>query len=170
MAYIVYKTLRTKEEFYKGWEKDQLIRLDEDMKDIVYKKYVVKCLVLQRDDFTCQNKDCTFCSNVYEAPNLTRHHIKFQKNNGKDSLKNSIIVCKGSHKRYHSGKSVLAFRGMTYRIHKREMISKKFIKKEGKVTRRKYKEYYGATISWELVRLLMRFLEIDFSQFEEDDD
>ena len=139
--------------------------MSEDIKEQVYQKYVIKCAVFQRDNFKCQNKYC-------KTPDskLTLHHIKFQKNKGKHSLKNGITICKTCHKAYHRGKASLTFNGMTYRIHKEEQINWKKVKERSKEIRKANKEYHGIKISWELLRILMRFLfDIKIKETGEDD-
>ena len=98
------------------------------------------------------------------------HHIKFQKNNGKDSIKNCITICKICHKGFHCGKNKLTFNGAAYQLHKNEKIDWKVIRAANKIKRKENKEFCGINISWELFAVLMRFLETDFSSFDDLED
>ena len=75
--YVVYKQVKSKEEFFTTWNNETFENLTEQLKEYIYKKYLIKCNVFQRDNFQCQNLDC-------QTPNspLTIHHIKWQKNGG----------------------------------------------------------------------------------------
>lgn len=152
--YSIYKVLRTKEEFFSTWETDSLIHLDEQHKEFIYKKYIVKSSVLQRDRFKCQNEKC-------ETPGseLTMHHIKFQKNGGENKLKNCITLCKSCHKNFHRGKRSLTFWGMTYKITDKENeIDWKELRSKTKELRKANKEYWSYKISWEMMAMLLKFL------------
>ena len=37
---------------------------DEDDKEIMYELYTIKALTMQRDNFTCQHKNCPYCHNI----------------------------------------------------------------------------------------------------------
>ena len=107
MAYERYKQIRTKEEFYKDFKKDKLVELTEELREYVYGKYVVKSKILQRDSFTCQNKDCEICNNEQYYHKLTWHHIKAQRNKKDKKVhkeRNGVTLCKGIHQRYEKAK------------------------------------------------------------------
>ena len=164
MSYERYKTIMSRDEFFSDWNPDNLSQMDFDTKNSVYFKYLLKCEVFQRDDFKCQNDGCEFNSE------LTLHHIKFRKNNGKDKLKNSVTICKTCHQAYHRGKKDLTFFGMTYRLHKEEGgIDWKIHKKKARQLRKSLKQVCGYKISWEMLRMLMRFLEKEYTELLEED-
>ena len=155
----------SKEEFFSDWNPDNLSQMDFDTKNNVYFKYLLKCEVFQRDDFKCQNAGCQF-----PTSELTLHHIKFLKNNGKDKLKNAVTICKTCHTAYHRGKRDLTFNGMTYRLHKEEgEIDWKVFKKKNRQFRKTLKHIHGYHISWEMMRILMRFLEKEYTELLEED-
>lgn len=152
--YETYKVLKTKEQYFQTWSKDQLKHLTEERKDEIHQKYLVKGTVFQRDNFKCRNETCQ-----YPDSKLTLHHTKFVKNNGKWSLKNCITICKTCHQKYHRGKDTLTYDGMTYQIHKEpNRIDVKLEKNKNKLIRKSNKSLYGVTISWELMELLIKFL------------
>jgi len=157
--YERYKTIRTKQEFFDSFDEENLGSMNQKIRELVYNKYFVKSAVLQRDDFTCRNEICSFCDNVKESINLTIHHIKFQKNEGEDKLKNCITICKGAHKSFHSGRTSLTFNGHTYRLHNKDKLNWKKIKKESKSIRKEHKQYHGIKISWEMILELMKWLD-----------
>ena len=166
--YDTYKVVRTKEEYFSNWKHEDLKHLSEGHQDDIYQKYFIKAAVFQRDSFTCRNEECN-------APDskLTLHHTKFQKNNGKWSLKNCITICKSCHQKYHKGKDTLIYDGMTYQIHKDDIVNWKKAKAENKLMRKQCKNIHGLTISWELMALLMKFMfdrEIEIECEIEDED
>lgn len=164
--YEIYKTVRTSDEFFSDWEEDNLKNLTLELKEKIYKKYVVKCAVLQRDNFKCQNEECI----TPESP-LTMHHIKFQKNGGEDKLKNCITICKSCHKAFHRGKRDLTFWGKTYRIHQEEEVNWKEIKAQNKQLRKSVKDQHSYRVSWDMIAQLLKFLfdnKFDEDDFEED--
>jgi len=151
--YETYKVVRTKEQYFSSWKKEDLQHISEGQQDDIYQKYFIKAAVFQRDNFTCRNEEC-----VAPDSKLTLHHTKFQKNNGKWSLKNCITICKACHRAYHKGKGTLSYDGMTYQIHKNDIVNWKKIKAESKVIRKINKQLHGIKISWELMALLMKFM------------
>lgn len=161
-----YKVIKTQEQFFSEWDSETLEQISEEMKKKIYKRYFIKCSVFQRDSFECQNEEC-------KTPNskITLHHIKFQKNNGKDSLKNCITICNSCHTGYHRGKNSLTFCGMTYTIHMKEReFDWKKIGYDTRQMRKRHRDQYGIRVSWEIIEMLMRFLEIDYSTlFDEDE-
>lgn len=170
MAYEHFKEIKTIEEFYSTWESEQFEALTEGLRISIYNKYIVKCLVFQRDNFTCQNESCPICKNTLEADNLTMHHIKFQKNNGGDKVKNCVTICKGAHKAFHRGKNSLTLFGMTYKIHQIEKIDWKKVISEGRKVRKDNKQFHGYRVSWAWIRILIRFLNIDYRHLQDDED
>jgi hypothetical protein len=164
MAYEKFKTIVTFEEFFNSWKLEELARLDSSMRQFIYQKHVLKCVVFQRDEFKCQNKDCK-CP---ESP-LTIHHIKFQKNGGENKVKNCITICKSCHKNFHRGKIALVFWGATYRIHSDNEIDWKQIKLQSKEIRNAVKHLHGVNISMEMAYYLLKWLE-EHNEYEGDDD
>jgi len=163
--YEKYKTIRSPEEFWNNWDKETLDILDEPIRERIYKKYVVKCAVFQRDEFKCRNKNCR-----HPKSRLTIHHIKHQRNGGKDSLRNCVTICRVCHHRFNKGKEGLTFDGMTYKLHKKETkFDWKTQKSATRLKRKELKRYHGINISWELLEILIRFLEKDYSEMFEDD-
>lgn len=171
MAYKKYKELRSKEEFFARWDKEELKCIDEATGEGIYNEYIVKALMLQRDNFTCQNKDCTYCDNVLEYEKLEMHHYRARRNDGKTSLRNCVTVCNGSHNAHNKRKKAFVFdkeanlpshiRGHSQQLDKTKKINWKEKKKEGKLIRNESKEFHGLTISWELMRLLIKFLKLN---------
>ena len=78
MSYENFKQIKNREEFFNTWDSD-IEKLTEAIKETVYKKYLIKCAVFQRDNFECQNELCKTSKS-----DLTLHHVKWQKNRGKD--------------------------------------------------------------------------------------
>lgn len=166
MNHEKYKVIKSQEEFFGEWEEETLIQVPPGMKEKIYKRYFIKCAVFQRDNFICINKECKT-----PASKITLHHIKFQKNNGKDSLKNCATICQACHNAYHRGKNTLTIGEMTYAIHPIEKeINWKNVMSKTKQMRKGVKDQYGMVISWELIEILMRFLEIDYSIIFDDED
>lgn len=170
MAYEKYRTIVDEVSYFKDYEPENLKNISEDIRKTIYRRYVIKCMVFQRDNFKCKNEGCI----APESP-ITLHHIKFQKNGGKDSLRNCATICKSCHKAYHCGKRSLTFDGRTYQVHHAlfKPINWKEIKKISKQKRNEVKDQHGIQISWELIYILMRFLELDLDndlEFDEDDE
>lgn len=130
IPYERYQKIRTGEEFFDDWEAEKLNGLTEKLKDYVYGRYVNKCMTLQRDNFTCQNKEkveigeeiyykpCKYCKNIQFFHRLTVHHIKFKKNfkdeNGNlrgdpDKVRNQVTLCAGIHHGYHKASTEVSF-------------------------------------------------------------
>ena len=161
--YEKYKVIKDKETFFKEWDSCDVTQLSEDLKEIIYQKYFIKCLVFQKANFKCENEGCD------NETNLTLHHIKFQKNGGKNSVKNGSCICKSCHKAFHQSKGDLVIDGATYRVHKEpNSIDWKVIRKETKVLRKDNKRFHGIKISWELIVMLMKFLDINYNEEMED--
>ena len=175
MAYEVYKILRTEEEYFKTWKKEDYDSTPLDERKIAYNKYVLRCLTFQRDNFTCLNENCRYCGNVKEPPKLERHHIKWRKNNGQDKLKNSATLCHSAHKNFHRGKDVLVIAGKEYkdnklaRKEKGEIVTPKEFKVNSKKIRKREKEHHGFIVTLEMVKLLLKWLNIPYWEIEKDD-
>jgi len=166
--YEIYKTVKSQEEYFNSWDKKNYEMLTDDLKKAIYSRYVVKCFVFQRDGFSCKNENC-------KSPQseLTMHHIKFQKNNGKDSVKNCVTLCRSCHNRFHRGKDSITFNGMTYQISKSESVNWKVIRKQNKKLRKDLRAELALNpinISTALFEQLMRFLMIDFDQIEDNEE
>ena len=75
MAYEIFKKVVSQEEYFNSWGDESLKELTDKLKDQIYKKYLVKCEVFVRDNFTCQNENCPFCGNkkflAYPSDTLT---------------------------------------------------------------------------------------------------
>lgn len=163
MAYEKYKTLRSPEEFWDTWEKEEIDNLTPALMEQIYQRYVVKCIVFQRDNFQCQNENCGLSGKI------TLHHIRFQKNDGEDKPKNCITICQKCHKAFHRGKKGLTFNGMTYKIHKEDnQFNWKEYKSKAKKLRKENREFHGIRISLKLLMILMKFLETDYTEHFED--
>lgn len=164
--YNIYRAVKTKDQYFNSWEESKVGILTEALKTKIYERYVIKCFVFQRDDFKCRNEECKYLN----AP-LTLHHIKFQKNNGKDSVKNCITICKTCHNGFHRGKCALTFDEMTYKVNKSEEINWKTVKQKNKSLRKELKyEDHKIIITAALFEALMRFLMINFDEDNEEDD
>ena len=159
-----YKILRTKEEYYSDWEEETLKELTPELMEQIYTRYCVKQEVFTRDNFLCKNEEC-----ITPTSPMTLHHVKFQKNGGKDSARNCITLCNSCHKAFHRGKKSVIFDGMSYKIHKENKINWKEVCRVGKQVRKENKELHGYKISWKLIMLLMKFLERDYSNANMDD-
>ena len=128
--YKIYQKQIDAEEYFSYFDNQDT--LTEDIKKHLYSVYVIKLEMFHRDNFTCQNKNCKFCHNKKNTENLTRHHVKWQKNGGKDTLRNSLTLCEESHQAYHSGQIDLVIsdnqklpsniRGTTQKVNHREKI------------------------------------------------
>ena len=165
MAYEKYKTVRTPNEFWEGWNKEELANLNPQLMEQIYNRYLLKCIVFQRDNFECQNEQCQ--STISK---ITLHHIKFQKNKGVDKPKNCVTICDTCHKAFHKGKTSLTFWGMTYQIHKSPTkFNWKQNKSKVKQIRKDNKEVHGVMISLKLLKILIKFLEKDYSEMCLDD-
>lgn len=167
MAYETYKKIKTREVFFEK-EPEKARYFSEQLKDDIYEDYVIKCKILQRDNFSCQNREkvetdegetilkpCPFCKNVPFYPRLTKHHIKAKRNKGKNTVRNQITICKESHDA-HNGGGDLVFppdpnlpprvRKQTFRLHKPDTTDWKVKKAENKALRQKLKSELPETI------------------------
>jgi 5-methylcytosine-specific restriction endonuclease McrA len=168
IAYERYKTVISKEEFYRGWTSKNTEYMSETLKEYVYQQYVLKCLVFQRDGFKCINLNCKTPTDA-----LTMHHIKFTKNGGKDTPRNCATICKPCHQGFHKGKMDLTFWNATYKLHQEDKLNWKAVKSKQRKFRKELKMSgdWSVNISPELFMLLMKFLELEYNElFEGDDD
>jgi len=168
--YETYRNQLSKEEYFKRFKTEDAEKIGDELKEDLYQKYIVKCIVFNRDNFKCQNINC-------KAPDspLTMHHVKWQKNGGKDSQRNCVILCMSCHKNYHRGKFIITFnnneklpqhiKGHTFRLEKADEVDWKQIKNDMKKIRKQLK--YSTNVSkgiwykieWSKVEHLMKILE-----------
>ena len=172
MTYQIYKEKLNKVDFFNRWKDEEYSQLTEELQERIYNKYLIKCEVLIRDDFKCQNENCKFCKNEQYHTKLTMHHVKFQKNGGKDSARNAVTLCLTSHKGFHRAKYEIKFpdvkylpvhiSGHTFKLSKSNEINWKKIRAEMKIFRKTLKQE-RVSISFEQLRLLLKFLEFEFN-------
>jgi len=168
--YESYRKQRTKEEYFAKFIGVE--NISDTLKEELYEKYLVKYEVFNRDNFQCQNSVCR----APESP-LEMHHVKWQKNDGKDSVRNCVILCNSCHKNFHRGKFVIKFsdneklpshiRGHTFKLSKADEVNWKQLRNDMKKIRKEIK--YSSNISlskgvwfkmeWSRVEALMKMLE-----------
>jgi len=188
MAYELYKVKLKEDAYFNTWEDDQYKELTNELKEQIYSKYLVKCEVLARDEYRCQNIDkkidkegntilgrCPYCNNEKFADDLTLHHIKWQKNDGKDSVRNGITLCLLSHQNFHKAKYAITFydtkklpahiRGHTFKLDKPDRINWKSVKADMRDLRKKYKSEYGMVLTERQITLLMKWLLMSDEKF-----
>ena len=175
MDYKRFRKALTYEEYFKDWEEDKLKLITEDNQKRIYDIYKLKCELFQRDNFVCQNTDCV----TPESP-ITWHHIKARRNNGHNKLRNSVTLCATCHEAFEHNKASISFdkdaknlpshiRGHTFRLHKSEKIDWKALRAEMKKIRKELKaKDYKASIDWDIVCLLMKWLYIPYNQWDDD--
>jgi hypothetical protein len=164
--YEKYKATQTYDEYYSTWEQETLDALSPELKDGIYNRYVVKATVFQRDKFRCTNVDCG------SETNLTLHHIRYQRNGGKDSERNCVCLCKTCHKGFHQGKIAITYggtvpshiRGHTLKEHVRDRIDWKAIKANMAILRKNLKEHHGIRLTGEQVLILLRWLHYPYDE------
>lgn len=188
-----------KEKFYSSWNKDKYNNLTSELKNYIYNDYVVDCEILQRDSFTCQNRDgkdgrCTVCKNVQYYPRLTKHHIKAKRNGGRNTARNQVILCNGTHQKYERGEGCLVFskkadnlpphiRGHTFMLSKTEKVDWKQHKAKMRKLRKELKIKLSSRIEvikhlpieqrrWfdltiEQIIVLMKCLEVPYWEWNE---
>ncbi len=193
MAYDKFKTIKCIEDFYSTWTKDKYDTLTPKLREYIYNDYLVDCEILQRDNFTCQNENCKYCDNVPEVK-LTKHHIKARRNDGKNTARNQVLVCAGSHQAYERGENSLTFsknnitipshiRGHVFKLHKSNKINWKKEKAKSQKLRKEIKQklfarleaikhlpieqrrWYDITVE-EIIKL-MKCLEIPYWEWKE---
>ena len=173
MTYKIYKKKLSKKEYFKVWDSENYKKLTEEFEKQIYEKYLIKCEIFQRDNFTCQNENCKFCNNVKFHSSLTMHHIKWQKNKGMNKIRNGVTLCYTIHQGFHKGKHELKFsnieslpshiRGHTFKFSSKHKVDWKKVKREMKELRKNLKNVCGLKLSWEELHLLMAFLEVNFN-------
>jgi hypothetical protein len=166
MTYAIYRNQITKDAFYQKWGKEKADQLSQELKDFIYDKYVLKCEVFTRDSFMCQNEGCG------SKDKLTLHHVKWQKNGGKNAPRNTVTICDSCHKAYHRAKRELKFskaphlpdhiRGHTFKLERSDEINWKEIKKRMKALRKNIKDQCGIPLSDYQVMVLWTFLFKDW--------
>ena len=154
----------TQEGYFKNWDYYNIVKIGNDLKNQIYDKYLVKCNVFNRDDFSCQNTECPSPDSK-----LTMHHIKWQKNGGEHKERNCITLCESCHKAFHRGKRHIVFsntkklpahiRGKIFKLSSGNEIDWKKVKKDMKMFRKNIKHEHGIVISLSQVVFLMRWLE-----------
>ena len=168
MLYERYQVIKSFEEFYENWTSG-LEKLSSQTRKTIYDEYVTRCLVYQRDEFKCRNETCTT-----PTSKVTIHHIRFQSNKGRTTVKNCVLICKSCQSKFHSDKEPLTFNGAIYRTHNltlRELNTEmpfnyKKARVEGRMIRKENVKYKGIIISWELLLILMKFLEINYEDLK----
>lgn len=172
MSYEIYKTIKDKDDYFATWDTTQVESLNDELKNEIYNKYLVKASMLQRDSFVCQNTGCrTFSSD------LTMHHVKFKKNGGMDSVRNVVTLCHDCHSNFHRHRGDIILndgahlpshmRGMTFRMHRNNDINWIEIRRETKKIRKANRDVWGTRISWETVALLMRILNKPYNLWDD---
>ena len=177
MNYEIYKIVRNKETFLAEFCPFDVV--DDIIRNRAYEKYVLRCEVLNRDGFKCQNVNCKTPDS-----NLTVHHIKHKRNlkksrwyNGIDKARNLITICECCHNAFNAAKIALTFsnldnvpahvRGMSFKLDKPEpKINWKKVRAEMKVVRRNLK-HSGITYKeaeWKRIIELMRWLSIPYAE------
>lgn len=171
MAYEFFKKVLTKKEYFDKYKQhNDTKNLTKDIANAMYKKYLLKCKVFKRDNYSCQNLNC----NTPKSP-LTLHHVKWKKNGGKDTERNCITLCHDCHKKFHSGrievtlsenKNIPSFiRGQTFKLSKSDnRMSKKILRKKAKEFRKSVKGDLPK-ITYELLKILFKWLE---NSYEDD--
>ena len=174
--YEIYREVKTREKYYETWDKDNVAKITEDLLEEIYQKYVVKCRVLQRDGFKCQNLKCSTPQST-----LTLHHVKWRKNGGEDKVRNGVTLCRTCHASFHKAKNPLIFpeaeylpphiRGHTFKLELPDKgIDWKQLKFEMKGLRKKLKHQgFKPMISWERASLLLQWL-FSYTEDSEYDD
>lgn len=169
MSYEVYRKKLSKEDYFNGWDSENYNMLTDLLRDQIYEKYLIKCEVFQRDNFTCQNQRCKKSNST-----LTMHHIKFQKNGGGHKARNCITLCDTCHKDFHRGKIAVYYfntknvpahiRGLTLKVDIKNEINWKQVKKEMRKFRKSLGNVSGLRISWEELSILLKFLEFNYEE------
>lgn len=101
--YQIYKEIVSIEDYFSKWSDEDRKAVKGKEKDI-YDRYVIKAKIFQRDNFKCQNIDCSTPNDL-----LTWHHIKKRSNGGEDKERNGVTVCDTCHKDFHNGNIGLTF-------------------------------------------------------------
>lgn len=170
--YELYRKIKTKEDYFGTWTEDSLRTLNNDLAEAIYQKYIVKCKVFQRDNFSCQNTLCKFPNSP-----LTYHHIKWKKNGGDDKVRNGVTLCRTCHMGFHKAKREIVFgteeylpphiRGHTFKLEIEEKLDWKKIRFEMRKLRKNLKHKHGITISPAQWSVLMKFLTIPYYEWDD---
>ena len=176
MAYEVFKKELNKEDYFNSWDAKNYNQITEDLKQIIYNKYLMKVRVFNRDNFICQNQNCPFCHNEQYHKKLTIHHIRAKRNDGKDTERNGVTLCKSAHQHYEKAKGPITIsdnpklpnhiRGHTYKLSKPIMINWKKVKADMKLRRKELRELWGIRLTNEQIEMLMKFLQINFNDLD----
>lgn len=173
MAYEIFKEILSKEQYFSRWQPETVATLSPDLQNYIYNKYLFKRQVLIRDNFECQNELCKT-----PQSSLTIHHVKWQKNGGKDVARNGLTICKACHNGFNKGRLALKIRsrqelpshvrGHTFKIHPIVSVNWKKIKKEMDKLRKEVKDQHGRGLHLTIkeILMLMRFLHIPYYEFE----
>lgn len=170
-TYQIFRQVISKDEFFNRPELLEAEARTDDIKNLLYKHYILKCKLFNRDSFMCQNKDC-------KSPNnkLTQHHITARKEGGADTLDNSLTLCLTCHNQLNKGKSItiydnktlpLTVRGKTLQLSVSQRSNIRAERKKRKETRKRLKgmldenqlRVYGRILSYKEIILLLKFLE-----------
>lgn len=153
--------IKTFEQYFRSWDQEKVRILEQSRnitKEEIYFEYTIKKKVILRDNDTCQNEEC-------ETPDSKRtiHHIKHRRNGGKTSMKNCIVICATCHGNFNRLKKGLRLNGFYYVLHKTIKIEIKEEIIKGKKIRKENKEHHGYRITWELLCILLSFLEREYT-------
>ena len=164
--YESYKKVLSKDAFYAKFKNEEFEKISDEIREELYEKYLVKCEVFQRDSFKCQNMTCKVSDNP-----LTIHHVKWQKNGGKYTSRNCVLLCQSCHKNYHRGKFAIVFdknaehlpshiRGHTFKLEHADEINWKTMKAEMKKIRKTLKyDNKISRINFDMLERLMKMFE-----------
>jgi hypothetical protein len=110
MTSNLYDTALTSEEYFKTFKESSLKYLPNRKKEKLYKRYLIKFAVFNRDTFKCKNQLC-----LNNTPEITMHHIIKQSRGGEDTEDNCVTLCKSCHKRYHTKGATLIINNISYK-------------------------------------------------------
>lgn len=187
MAYEIFKKRLSREAYFKDWKDDSHKAMNQMEKDVAYEKYIMRCDVFGRDDFTCQNIDCPFCHNekyysretvkrgVITRKGITNHHVIPSSEGGLNVKNNGVTLCHTIHQGYEKAKHSFVLskelsntltidkKGEPYKLNKPHKTNFKQKLAEAKKFRKSLKSEYGIVLTWEQVLILMTFLYKNFS-------
>ena len=105
--YKVYKgEIKSPNEYFATWDSEQVRNISKNYLDEIYKKYICKHIVYNRDNFQCQNSLCK----TPDSP-LTLHRVTWGKNGGEYVPENGLTLCNTCHKAYNRCKRDIITRG-----------------------------------------------------------
>jgi hypothetical protein len=169
--YEHFKRIKSWEEYFVQWNiyENNNSDIEQSIKEEIYNRYVVKSKVFQRANFKCQNLNCK----TPDSP-LTFHHIKFNKNDGKWSVRNGLCICNKCQILYHDAKDALHLsndesipshvRGHKLQLDSSDNIRFKKSRIKALEIQKKCKHIRQIPISWELISVLLNWL---FNHYEE---